>query len=770
MQTKDAQDQEQEVEIVTNLFMTRNQPFQRLKCSIYGFQSEEVTFGLLQAAANILTPTGFPAAVIEKQVVCIGSGFELKIRGNYLKLRGAQVLKSNNENDLWKLRKLAKAIVTLLAENNGYPLNEGNKHFGGQPRVIGNITVYSAFEETIWVTPKGDILIALDAGKRWVQYLQDVISDILSQEEMPNQSIEEMLLDTSVQFPTISGRWSEGKVVRIIWDKIGNYEVEERSLYDYWLQKQRNFLNRYNIKLDPDDTPILLLDIGREMPYSYPAKVCRLAIDLTNIPPEIHEKGKMNKPWERFKAINKFSNQLFREKLGLDGVSIEFDPLSLKLDDPRIKEVFKIGEVHPPTLEFKNNGTVSIKKDKDIVLGLQQFGPYSGPKEINVHFFVHKPLEDIVDNLYEQLKKAMSELNLGTIRRIPRSNYVTIVYENGRQFFATCLRGASKLKQMHDSNIVALIILPKEEDSQAYGDAKRALGSLSIPSLCIKASTLMKLIEKEGVHKVYLRKIIAANLYTRILRPGEAAWLLKDPAGGFPRDKVTYVSAVDMSRDRLRKSETAADMVTYDAYGRILDSGQSINAKGEYLSSEHVKDWLFQRTASAIVQGETMEGVHPPTELIYLHDGTLKWNQVVEFKKGAQEAVDQLKESGLVNQDLGFVILSLIKRDVLRLFERRDGWKISNPPEGLYLIDQLSGEVHLVSSLPFTGTTNLIRLQIKSQSKKTFTPQTLVSFINDMRYLDAGSPYKQPKLPIVSHMVHNKANFSRFGEICYFPY
>ncbi len=770
MRSKNSKKTENKTEIITNLFITQNQPFKCLKCSVYSFQCAEISFGLLQAAANILTSKGFPATVIEKQVYCIGSGFDITIRGYALKLKERKILQSSNEDDIWKLQKLANAILALLAEKSGYHLNEGNKHFGGQPNIIGNISVYSAFEKMVWATSNGDILVALDAGMRWVQYLQDVLTNGQKHSKTSKQSIEEMLLESSVQFPTISGKWREGKVVQIIWEKIGSYEIDGRSLHKYWLQERQNFLKRYNITLNQDDMPILLLNIGYEEPYSYPAGVCRLAIDLTDLPHEIYDRGKVNKPWERFNAIKTISNQLFNKKLDFNGLSIEFDIRPLTLKDPRVKEIFEMGEVSPPSIEFKDNQSISIIDDRDIIKGLQRFGPYSGSKEINVHFFVPKSLKDKVSILYDQFKQAMRELNLGSIIKIPINNFVTDIPEDGRQYFTACLRGATKIKQTNGTDFVAVIVLPQKEESQAYGDVKRAFGSLSVPSLCMKTATFMNLIERENSKKFYLRKIIAINLYTRILKPGEAVWLLKNPAGGFPKDKVPYVSAVDMSRDHKSRSETAADMVTYDAYGRILDPGQSINAKGEYLSSELVKDWLFQRTASAIVQGELMDDASSPTELIYLHDGNLKWNQVVEFKNGAQKAVSQLIDSGLVTDDLGLVILSLTKRDVIRLFERNNGWKISNPPKEIYLIDRQTGEVHLASSSPFIGTTNLIRLQIKDQTKKTFTPQTLVRFINDLRYLDAGSPYNQPKLPIVSHMVHNKANFSRFGEICYFPY
>jgi len=70
-------------------------------------------------------------------------------------------------------------------------------------------------------------------------------------------------------------------------------------------------------------------------------------------------------------------------------------------------------------------------------------------------------------------------------------------------------------------------------------------------------------------------------------------------------------------------------------------------------------------------------------------------------------------------------------------------------------------EAIVVTSSSFQGTPSTLRLKLEFQIQENMKIEQVVRILNDLRYLDWSSLYKQPKTILPLHIVQNLAKLSK---------
>lgn len=667
-------------------------------------------------------------------------------------------------------RKLISNIIRepflRNAELAGFTGRKGQKLHSETPHSKKYIDIYDGFQYEVEVLLDGTVLVWIDPASVWrlpaTKYVRTLRNDGLTEEEIIGK-----LVGSGVRVPSVrSHKMINAEIASVKFIPIGEHEVKDvgLNLYDYWqTERYIQYLRTNKIKLERSDSPVLSVKYpGMSGVFDFPAKLCELHIDLeaTGITEDVGRKMRFETEKDHVRETEKIALCILGKGLQVGENNLTF---STRLIDWRKVDFGIEQRLTIPALTF-GKSEVSSQVDEsepNIRNSLRRYGPVTVREKINVFLLIPKHLETYAESFVAYLNEVGIDLKL------PILNVVGSVYVSAPEPDEYRMKARS-LRNIQDVDAV-IVVLDRVSETKIYYESKKGLGEVFLKSQMIREYTFKSLTEQNNNNRVFTASIIMAQLYGKILPPGQSIWHLAKGAGGIPLDKQFFFMGFDVSRNIDLKREAAAYSAICDPQGRVL-TRKSVPFKGERVGAMSLSEWFFDAALDAY---ESTSGKKKLDCLVLFKDGDIRDSQVSEYEDGCDIAMKRMIKSGLMDPNGNLVIIAAIKRGPYRLFGYgEDEYMIKNRA-----IVRNESEAILVTcgngprgKRALRGTPQPIRLKIIHQVRKLLTIQQVVQIFNDLRYLDYSSLMKQPKTILPLHIVQNLAKLIKEGiEVPYDP-
>ncbi len=634
-------------------------------------------------------------------------------------------------NTIYKL--ISDEILPEILKEKGFTKVPNNRYIdynapsNEKYTKLGVLKVFSGIKIKVDELSRTEYLLWIDPIYRFMFNLYDFIEYLKSSGKTPIE-IEDYLKNT-VKFVRVLPYDSLGEITKVWLDekdmtkeKVENSEI---SFYEFWE-------NRHCIKLI-EKQPLIEVKLG-EFLFKYPVQVVYidkkvLEDEFSHILEELPVTA-LNPP-ERYDKTIEFIDRISCE-VNKPFIKLKIHSVPLTLDFLMRKGYFKrVCYVSPPLLRFNKERQ---KKDKiSDPRAVFKYGPYSKEKTVKVHSVVYPThvSRDEVSNLINELRKAFQRHNFGKLIFDGRTFY-TITDKLKVERIGNIVRHTPIAE---DDQSIAIVILPKELSTQKYRlNFKTRFAKLrDIPTQIILEKTMDKM--RDGEYGIIKNLVI--QIYSKLLKEGEALWVLESPADG--KERSMYVG-LGFSQKPLEGKKANSFAALCDARGLQL-KWKAIGApfQGKYITQPwfesllmYIKENLDDRIDRIVIyrRGDTYT-----SEVEVMHSVITKsefWSK----------------------KDMNFIS---VKDDIRRLYLKDE--KISNVPLGLFVIlndkEVLCYNSYQQSIELKQGTIIPVKLKLEMGS----TPIVdIVREYYDLCYLNWSSPITTSKYPLILNIANTIAD------------
>jgi len=594
---------------------------------------------------------------------------------------------------------------------------------------IGILRIYSGFRIRIDKLSDEKYLLWIDPVFRNIFSLNDFIKYLRSSGKTDDEIRD--YLKTKVKSARTLPYDSLG-VISEVWVEDRDMKTEkidgtDKSFYEFWKE-------RHNILLE-DKQPLIEIKFN-DSTFKYPAQVVyidRRVIEeefyyvLKEIPPTALD------PPERYSKTLEFVDTI-SGTVNKSYISFRIDAALLSMNKLVNTGYFKeVCYLSAPLLRFNKKR----QKDEQVAdpRAVFKFGPYSQEKEITIHSVIypmHIPRSEI-DSFIDELCSAFQRHKFGKLI-FDRRSYFTISDDLKEERIKNIVGQTPKTEKNKLS--IAIVILPTKLASQKFRlFFKEKFAKLrEIPTQIMLEDTLNKI--KQGEYGAIKNLLI--QIYSKVLREGEAIWVLEKPADG--REVTTYVG-LGFSQKPLEGKRANSFAALCDARGLQLKwKAIGVPFEGRYITQK----WF--------------EGV-----LRFLEENIgEKTKRVVIFRRGdtypseVQIMQSSIENSGFwCNFDVNFVS---VKDEIKRLYSKNEDGSVENPPSGIFIVLN-DTEALCYSSLHQSlelrqGT--VVPVKLKLEIGKT-SPVDMMKEYYDLCYLNWSAPITISKYPFVLNIANEIA-------------
>jgi len=753
----------------SNLFVTRNTPLRQVEVNYYT-PVEEIPpkdyYKILRGAEAKLFRAGFSTACFQDKIVVTSD--EKKLReeinvGNFSFRLAQKKFRLNPLEHNFALCELVKNSLKKRAFSLGFTGPEGQKFYAIKPYKIDFFAFHDAFFFDIEVFPDGKVGIWLDPTTRWKQgvkgFLEWAHSNGYSQSEIKSYMIGKIVKCPSIR----SSKKYSAEVVDVNFKPIKDFDItvngKKTKVYDYWTKdspEHIRWLKRNNTVLNPEEKPVVTVQITPNLRPSFPPSLLEFVIDLDDpeIPASALREKKVLNPEDRIKNTFELYNILLKQTLYVGLIPLNFERKLFEWTSEMGRKYGRTKPLSAPSLSFGHNSVCeppSTWADPSIKWALTKYGPVTRLDKIPISVVVPEEDEEGVQPFVGYLNKYGKKLHLG---KFVLREMSTVDRLHPDRYRRTCWKLGNNVGKG-----VVIVVLPRKNVAEAYYSAKRGLGEQQVKSQMICLETFSEIAGWNGddnaVKYVPIINNLAIQIYDKYLESGESIWHLAKPAGGLDPHKVIYFMGFDVSRAPEKRKEAAAYAAVCDSYGKIIYRKTIDSHKGERVQSKVLSEWFFEVAHSAFDKTDEKRKL---SELILFKDGPIRSNQVVDYREGSLDAKKRLIDEGIMDMDSNIRIISAVKTGPHRIYGKRKKYNYKTHNTAI-VRDRNSALI--VTTEPPQGTAATLRLKIEYQIFDDMNIDQVLAIFNDLRYLDWDSLYKQPKTILPLHIVQNLAKLSK---------
>ncbi len=628
-------------------------------------------------------------------------------------------------------------------ENNIYIPNKAKtvKTEDGRPFLVYE----NGCRYQIELLPTGYILVWIDPKGRIKQRASDVIDwmDKFSDKS----SIEERIIGEKVKVEPYS---TTGEIKGIKWDKTvssvkipvselsKDYGKDELTLKEYW-QEERN------TQLKDDEGPILEIKLNsREKHLSYPPSQVYITTQRKSIPKKIRKEFAYPSV-KRVGKTERLAKTMLGKPINLDDATINFN-LNMAPED-RLKEIGKlmeVGKIDEPSF------LVGGAKKTDSIQDIKKEGPFSGSKEISIHYVYPEDLNFDIDSLHRGLSKHFKQYNLGRLDMTGGTKVSFTGEDPDRNDYSYATSKAiDEIEKYSDSNPIIFSITKGDQGTYAGGKQESHDRDYPIQNITEKNANSIANGYNSGYYKAINTLI---QVYLKILDKGEAPWILNSPAG--MREGTAYVG-YDVSRrqnkEEGKRREAAATVSMVDSLGRHISNKFYNTQSGEKLDKSSAKRLIFDLSRSAdktfAEYGDELK------RMVLFKDGTIRNHEKQNVLEGVEESIATILSKPDLPDKIGVELIGVVKSNIERIYQD-NGY---NPERGRYVIFEdgtgviCSSHLNNKKNREVTVQTTKLEPQFRTteDGKDNVDMKSILKEFSDLCFLDWGSVFHQPKYPIV---------------------
>jgi hypothetical protein len=680
-----------------------------------------------------------------------------------LKFDGTFIIQDHNVMNEF----LQNALKERARERGFHQHFYGNKFYGGSPKffVVGEaqepVYVYSGFRFKTRVFEDGMCLVFLKPIAVFRISLLEYVNYMLGRGISIDEVKDFIINGRPKRLVKVLPYGTTGMFIDMDYKRNPYKEpFENGTIASYWWE-------RYKVRL-PENDFVVWIDIEKAS-LKYPASQVYIS---TKELPFTHEQRKVfvPSPKKEKELTLQLARRLLEKPLKIGGLTVSFEIDHLVTLDELQQEgkIQDYGRLKLPQLRFYKGG-IGTKP-----LDIKKYGPFSGPKNVNVLFLTPSPFKDIIPPFFECLKDAYEAHRYGKLNNIGiielKDKPTKINYRRIAQDVV------NKLKNIPHPSI-GIIILPRRGEEK-FEFIKGSVSDRMFANksyLFLLIDTVKKVMEGR---KEILESIINKIYYRCVSEGDKALWILKEPAGNVGN---TMYAAYDVSRDVQRKydevtkqfiserREAASRAAICDCFGLTVRIKSEISPIGEIMTSDIVRDLILN------LESDSRESLakfgHEFKRLVLFKDGEVHKNE----RNIVRMSVNEVRES---IPDLRFEFFSVIKGGIERVF-----FGDSNPPPGFYIVFNENNALLISSDLSLhkdkvTGEERVLAnpLMIRKElvlDGDTPMKQILQEFF-DLTHLHWQSPIFKTKSCLPLQLVQEMGHYSRRGivmpmDISYLP-
>lgn len=754
------------------MFSTRTKPIETMNVKAYLSDKEippDEYYRIMKNAEWKLFNKGFSTSIYGNKIYFVGNAIKplkkFKINNYFFTLIDNEITLSAKEHNII-LCNLVESKLKQKAFSLGFQKAGDQKYHNKTPYKEDFFSYYNAFYSEVEIFTNGDVGIWLDSTTKWKQKMSSFLNWLKIHK--PNE-VNKYLLNKKVKYPSVfKNRYYTGKIVEIINKSINDYTFKKDSgeivsIYKYWTRNRPHaiWLERNNIKLSPNDNPIILIEFSKNStPIPYPPSILELVIDVLDpiIPNNVYSQKKALNPKNRINETLQLYDLLLKDGLTIGGTKLIFERKFFNLNQKK-SIIGQHISLQAPILQLGNKMSCKASEswmDPDIKSVLFQYGPVDKKQSIPISYVGPETEINNFRQFHNYLNKHARKMKLGKFQLVQ-------FYPVDRIHPDRYMRICQKLGQEIEDGIV-IVILPNTNITKTYIAAKKGLGRHLIKSEMIQWNTYKKLLQESKMGGFSFSNYnIALKAYGRYLKCGEAIWHLKEPAGGLNPTQNNFFMGFDVSRNPETRKESAAYAAVCDNYGRILYKNSIDTHRGERVIGEILSDWFFELASSIYDELNNMRKID---NIFLFKDGPIYTPQIAEYQKGVLLAKKRLIQEHIMDKSSDIKIIAAIKRGLHRFYgEEKNFYRVNY--SGLIRDDK---DAIILTSRPRKGTASTTRLSLIYQLKNDMNIEQISRIFNDLRYLDWSSLFQQPKTILPLHIVQNLAKLTKEDIIVpYYP-
>lgn len=504
-----------------------------------------------------------------------------------------------------------------------------------------------------------------------------------------------------------------------------------RSFEEYWKKE-------YGIELSQRNQPIFVIK-GWNGDLHYPAEM--MFIDRYSLEKHVGKiKGRAPKYEDPKQRVEKVKNLFY----GFKEVNDDYLQQYLKIDPqkycPTIEELWELGAfknaicISPPLLEFYRG---SISLDPLDVFN-PSYGPACGKKNLLLTHLIlpNDTTESEISNFIESLQRMYESYKFGSIKK---DEYLMVLRYNidaGVQELENKIRNLDKVES---GGSIGIAIIP--DDSDYYYSLKRLFPTKTdIPLQEIQYSNFKQIVSKSFRGS----KFLCLKLVIKILKEGEAIWILANSAG-LSKEKTLFIGIGFSRYPRVGKISKCA-AVLHDSHGdrvswRVFSTPQERTITKQWFNT------LLHRIRD-IVEKEK------PSKLVFYRTGTMYSTELDAVGTSLKECdwLDSIKPS----------FISILDGNNRRIYMDDNAYK--NVPPGYALIINKKEGILSTSNYDAQylkqGTVVPIHLKIEVGDENIID---VLEEYHDQTYLNWRAPETTAKHPLVIKIAERFAELSREG-------
>lgn len=628
-------------------------------------------------------------------------------------------------------------------ENNIYIPKNGKTVEGknGEPFLVYD----NGCRYQIEILPTGYILVWIDPKGRIKQRALDYIKWMNNFAE--HSSIEESIIGEKVKVEPFN---TTGEIKGVKWNKSASTEKIPVSELDIDSEKDeisvKEYLKRENeIDITKKETPILKIKLNsREKHLSYPPSQVYITTKHKSIPENIRNEFAYPSV-KRVRKTEKLAKTMLGKPIKLGDETINFD-LNIATEE-KLKDIGKLKEVgHIDEPKYMVGDTKSTEDLKDI----KKYGPFSGPKEISVHYIYPEDLKFEIDSLHQKLSEYFNQYDLGTLNMVG-STKVSFNGENPdrNDYTYATAKAIDDIEKKLENDPIIFSITKGDQATYAGGKQVSHDRDYSIQNMTEKIS---KKIAEGDNGGYYMAINTLLQVYLKTLDKGEAPWILNSPAG--MRDGTAYVG-YDVSRRQNKKEgkkrEAAATISMVDNLGRHISNKFYNTQSGEKLDKTSTKNLIFDLSRSADktfrMYGDELK------RMVLFKDGTVRGHEKKNVLEGAEESIESILSKPDLPNQVSVELIGVVKSNIERIYQDNN----YNPERGRFVIFEdgtgIICSTHLNSKRNREVTVQTTKLEpkfrITEDGDEKVDMNSILREFSDLCFLDWGSVFHQPKYPIV---------------------
>jgi hypothetical protein len=504
-----------------------------------------------------------------------------------------------------------------------------------------------------------------------------------------------------------------------------------RTFKEYWITE-------YGIELSQENQPIFVIK-GWNGDLHYPAEM--VFIDRYSREKHIGKiRGRAPKYEDPKQRVEKVENLLYGFKEINEDYLQQYFEIELQEYCPTIEKLYELGafkdaiRISPPLLEFYRG---SISLDPSDVFN-PSYGSACGKKNLLLtHLILPNDItESEMNKFIESLQRMYESYKFGSIKK---DEYLKVLQYNvdaGVQEIEDKIRDLDKVES---GESIGIAIIP--DDSDYYYSLKRLFPTrVGTPLQEIQYSNFKQIVSK----RFRGPKILCLKLLIKMLKEGEAIWLLANSAG-LSKDETLFIGIGFSRYPRVGKVSKCA-AVLHDSHGHRV-SWRVFATPQERTITKQWFDTLLLRIRD-IVEKEN------PSKLVFYRTGTMYSIELDAVGTSLKECdwLGSIKPS----------FISILDGTNRRIYMDNDAYK--NVPPGYALI--INEKEGILSTSNYDahdlkqGTVVPIHLKIEVGDENIID---VLKEYHDQTYLNWRAPETTAKHPLVIKIAERFADLSREG-------